>query len=388
MVALTVASWAMRGTGWRRGGRCLRTGRWCWPSDADGFASGLAALAAGEPAANVVTGTAGPAGGGKVAFVFAGQGGQWAGMAAGLVDSCPAFAERLGECAAALQPQVDWPVAQVLRGTADPALLDRDDVVQPVLWAVMVALAAAWQWLGVTPAAVAGHSQGEIAAACVAGGLSLADGARIVALRSRVLAGLAGQGTMLSVAWDEQTARERLAGSEGACVAAVNGPGRWCCRGRGRRWSRWPWRRRRRGRGCGGCRWIMPRIRRRSTRCQAELAEALAGVSPVAGRVPFYSAVTGGLADTAGLDAAYWFANVREPVRFADVIGALAGAGHTVFIEISPHPVLVTAISQTLEEASAGAAGDRSSPARTAGGFRIPASTPEGRIPASSRRRV
>ena len=92
-------------------------------------------------------------------------------------------------------------------------------------------------------------------------------------------------------------------------------------------------------------------------------------MSPQAGRVPFYSAVTGGLADTAGLDAAYWFANVREPVRFADVIGALAGAGHTVFIEISPHPVLVAAISGTLEEASAGAAGDFSSPARTAGGF-------------------
>ena len=97
---------------------------------------------------------------------------------------------------------------------------------------------------------------------------------------------------------------------------------------------------------------------------QAELEEALAGVAPAAGRVPFYSAVTGGLADTAGLDAAYWFANVREPVRFADVIGALAEAGHTVFVEVSPHPVLVAAISQTLEEAAG---------SRRAGGGRVAA---------------
>jgi mycoketide-CoA synthase len=90
-------------------------------------------------------------------------------------------------------------------------------------------------------------------------------------------------------------------------------------------------------------------------RVRTDLEQALAGVSPQPGRVPFYSAVTGGLVDTAGLDGAYWFANVREPVRFAEVIGALAGSGHTVFVEVSPHPVLVAAISGTVEEAGAGA---------------------------------
>ena len=235
-------------------------------SDADGFASGLTALASGEPAVNVITGTAGPAGGGKVVFVFAGQGGQWAGMAAGLMDSCPPFAERVSECAAALQPLVDWPVAQVLRGTADPALLDRDDVVQPVLWAVMVALASTWQWLGVEPAAVAGHSQGEIAAACVAGGLSLADGARIVARRSQVLAGLAGQGTMLSVAWDQQTAQGHLAGADGAHLAAVNGPGQVVLSGSRAALEPLAEAAKAEGCGCGGCRWTTPRIPRRSTR--------------------------------------------------------------------------------------------------------------------------
>ena len=138
---------------------------------------------------------------------------------------------------------------------------------------------------------------------------------------------------MLSVAWDRA---DRAGASGRGGGRRVGGGGeragvRWCCRGRGRRWSRWPRRRRRRGCGCGGCRWTTPRTRRRSTRSQAELAEALAGVSPRPGQVPFYSAVTGGLADTAGLDAAYWYANVREPVRFADVIeGAGRGRAHGV----------------------------------------------------------
>ena len=127
---------------------------------------------AGKPATGVVTGRVPDGGPGKTVFVFPGQGGQWAGMAAGLAESCPAFAERLAECAAALEPHVDWPVTRFLR-EADERVLERVDVVQPLLWAVMVALAAAWQSLGVTPDAVAGHSQGEIAAATVAGNLTV-----------------------------------------------------------------------------------------------------------------------------------------------------------------------------------------------------------------------
>ncbi|MBV9445008.1 MAG: type I polyketide synthase, partial [Streptosporangiaceae bacterium] len=192
------------------------------PSD---FATGLEAVAAGVPASGVVQGQVPDGGPGKVVFVFPGQGGQWAGMAAGLAGSCPAFGERLAECAAALQPHVDWPVADVLAG-ADPGLLDRVDVVQPVLWAVMVALAAAWQSLGVTPDAVAGHSQGEIAAATVAGILTVEDAARVVAVRSKALAGLPDGGGMAAVAWSEAVAGERVAGAAGRVwVAAVNGPG-------------------------------------------------------------------------------------------------------------------------------------------------------------------
>lgn len=136
-------------------------------TDRDSALSGLAALADGVPGANVVSGTAdvrGPA-----AFVFPGQGAQWQGMGAGLLESSPVFAERMAECDAALRAYVDWSVTAVVRGDEDAAPLDDVVVVQCALWAMMVCLAAVWQEAGVEPAAVVGHSQGEIAAATVAG---------------------------------------------------------------------------------------------------------------------------------------------------------------------------------------------------------------------------
>ncbi|MDT7799342.1 MAG: hypothetical protein QOI78_2775, partial [Actinomycetota bacterium] len=180
----------------------------------------LAALAAGGSSPDVVTGSV--RGSGRTAFVFPGQGSQWAGMAVELAESSPAFAARLGECADALASHVDWSLLDVLRGVEGAPGFDRVDVVQPVLWAVMVSLAALWRAHGVEPSAVVGHSQGEIAAAVVAGALSLEDGALVVALRSKAILALAGRGGMVSIPlpYDEVTALidGRIS------VAAVNGP--------------------------------------------------------------------------------------------------------------------------------------------------------------------
>ncbi|MGC5411523.1 acyltransferase domain-containing protein, partial [Streptomyces sp. DT225] len=160
----------------------------------------------------LVTGTAGPLG--KTVFVFPGQGSQWVGMGVELLESSQVFAERMAQCEAALSPFVDWSLTGVLRSEAGQPGLDRVDVVQPVLWAVMVSLAAVW-----------GHSQGEIAAAVVAGGLSLEDGARVAALRSRAIVALAGRGGMVSVPLAAGEVRERLGRWDGRIsVAAVNGP--------------------------------------------------------------------------------------------------------------------------------------------------------------------
>ncbi|MYR63344.1 acyltransferase domain-containing protein, partial [Streptomyces sp. SID625] len=159
---------------------------------------------------------------GRSVLVFPGQGSQWVGMAAGLLGESGVFADRMAECGRALAPYVDWSLADAL---GSEGLLGRVDVVQPVLWAVMVSLAGVWGSFGVVPDAVVGHSQGEIAAACVAGGLSLEDGARVVALRSRAVGVLAGRGGMASVALPVGEVRGCLEEWGGRLsVAAVNGP--------------------------------------------------------------------------------------------------------------------------------------------------------------------
>ncbi|MFH7600062.1 type I polyketide synthase, partial [Streptomyces racemochromogenes] len=188
--------------------------------------SGLRALARGEDAAGVVTGSVGPAAPGRAVWVFPGQGAQWAGMGRELLDSSPVFAARIAECAAALEPWVDWSLTEVLRGEVSPELLERVDVLQPASFAVMVGLAAVWSSVGVRPDAVLGHSQGEIAAACVSGALSLEDAARVVALRSQAIAKeLAGRGGMASVALSADEAAAKLERwAERVEVAAVNSP--------------------------------------------------------------------------------------------------------------------------------------------------------------------
>ncbi|HTZ44616.1 MAG TPA: SDR family NAD(P)-dependent oxidoreductase [Jatrophihabitans sp.] len=314
-------------------------------ADAAPAAGALAALAAGDAPAETVRGVA--AAGRRVAFVFPGQGSQWAGMAAGLLDDSPVFAARIAECEQALSAYVDWSLTTVLR---DGTGLDRVDVVQPALWAVMVSLAALWRACGVEPAAVVGHSQGEIAAACVAGALSLADGAKVVALRSKALLALAGRGGMVSVrrpaaeveallAADAAQADPALAG---LAVAVVNAPGEVVVAGPAAALDAL----------LAGDETHARRIpvdyashSAQVEELRAEILAALAGVTPRPAELPFYSTVTAGRFDTTGLDAGYWYENLRRPVRFADTVEQLLAAGFDTFVEASAHPVLTTAIA-------------------------------------------
>ncbi|MFF3209015.1 acyltransferase domain-containing protein, partial [Streptomyces sp. NPDC002962] len=290
-------------------------------------------------------------GGVRPVLVFPGQGSQWVGMAVGLLESSPVFAERLGECEAALAPFVEWSLRDVLGGGAGSVgLLERVDVVQPVLFAVMVSLAELWRSVGVVPAAVVGHSQGEIAAACVAGGLSLGDAARVVALRSRALRRLSGLGGMVSVAAGRERTEDLLAGWVGRVgVAAVNGPGSTVVSGDADALDEL----------VVVCEGLGVRARRVAVDyashsahvdlIREELAELLAPVVPVSSGVPFFSTVTGDWLDTARLDAGYWFENLRRPVRFGEATRALLDEGFSVFIESSAHPVLATGISETVD---------------------------------------
>ncbi|MGH3373484.1 MAG: SDR family NAD(P)-dependent oxidoreductase, partial [Actinoallomurus sp.] len=309
---------------------------------------GLAALADGRDDERVVRAARTPEPVRRTVFVFPGQGSQWAGMAAGLLDSSEVFRARMTECAEALAPHTDWRLDEAVRGGTG---LDRVDVVQPALFAVMVSLAAVWESCGVTPDAVVGHSQGEIAAACVAGALSLEDAARIVAVRSRALRDLAGSGAMASVMAPPDAVRERLAGYDGRLeIAAVNGPASVVVSGEPAAVEDL----------VAACEADGVRARRvavdYASHCahveplRDRLLDALGPVRPERGRTAFYSTVSGGRADRGGLDAEYWYRNLREPVRFEAATRELLADGHTAFIECSPHPVLVSAVAETADD--------------------------------------
>ncbi|WSX07535.1 SDR family NAD(P)-dependent oxidoreductase (plasmid) [Streptomyces sp. NBC_00987] len=317
--------------------------------DAGSLVGALSAVVEGRAAGDVVRGVAGRAV--RPVFVFPGQGAQWVGMAAGLLESSAVFAGRMAECGAALEPFTDWRLLDVVRGEVGAPGFDRVDVVQPVLWAVMVSLAELWRVCGVEPAAVIGHSQGEIAAAVVAGGLSLEDGARVVALRSRALLALSGGGGMVSVSLPVAEVRERLTVWAGRIsVAAVNGPSSVVVSGE-------PGALEELVASCAeeGVRAKRIAVDYASHSAQVELIEEelaglLAGVVPVSGRVPFYSTLTGALLDdTAGLDGGYWYRNLRSTVEFESAVRAAAGDGLAVFIEVSPHPVLNLGLQETFD---------------------------------------
>jgi acyl transferase domain-containing protein len=317
----------------------------------DELAAGLRALAAGRPAANLVPGMVPAAGAGRVVFVFPGQGSQWIGMGRELAAVSPVFAARLGECGRALAPYVDWSLEEVLAGMPGAPALEAASVVQPVLWAVMVSLAAVWQAAGVVPDAVVGHSQGEIAAACVAGILSLEDAAKVVALRSRALGVLAGQGGMLSVAEPVSVVEERVGGfGERVSVAAVNGPSATVVSGDPDALADL-------AATCevAGVRTRAIAVDYASHSPQVEVIRGqvlgvLAGITPQRAVVPMVSAMTGDQLDGPELDARYWYDSLRAPVEFSRAVGRLADSGHRVFVEVSPHPVLTGAITDTADE--------------------------------------
>ncbi|MEU5247550.1 type I polyketide synthase, partial [Streptomyces asoensis] len=319
--------------------------------DRDAAVGALRSVAEGVPVPGVVAGAVSGEQG-RVVFVFPGQGSQWLGMGAGLWESSPVFRERLEECDAALSSLVDCSVTDVVRGLPDAASLDDVVVVQASLWAVMVSLAAMWRSVGVEPGAVIGHSQGEIAAAVVAGGLSVEDGARVVVLRARAIAqSLSGHGGMVSLAAGADRVRELIAAwGERISIASVNGPSSTvvsgepdalddlmaACDGEGIRARR-----------------IAVDYASHSAQVESireQVTEALEDIEPRAAEVPFYSTVLGSVIDTGDLDAGYWVTNLRQEVRFDATVRELLADGFGYFVECSPHPVLTVGMQETFED--------------------------------------
>ncbi|HEV7614639.1 MAG TPA: type I polyketide synthase, partial [Solirubrobacterales bacterium] len=315
--------------------------------DRQGLVKALSALATEERTDGLLRSTARTAG--PIVFMFPGQGGQWAGMALELIERSPVFAKKIAECEAALSEHLQgFSIEEALRGEGED--LDRLDVVQPALFSIMVSLVELWRSLGVTPDVVIGHSQGEIVAAHVAGGLSLKDAARVVALRSRALVSIAGKGAMASVAASaEEIAPLIESYGNRLSLAAINGPTSTVISGEP-----------------GALKELLATCEREGKRTRTlpvdcashsvqveqieeELIEAFEPIEPRSGQIAFHSTLTGSQLDTAELDASYWYRNMRETVRFEQVIRELIKAGHRTFLELSPHPVLTVGLAECVE---------------------------------------
>ena len=299
----------------------------------------------------------------KIAFVFPGQGSQWTGMARDLIRQEPAFAAAIHACDKAAMPHTGWSIAAWLEsggrvpGGASPGAQTPVDVIQPVLFAAQTALAALWRSWGIEPDAVVGHSMGEVAAAHAAGVLSIEDAARIICLRSRLLRRVSGQGAMLATEFTLDEAHALVAGYPDAVSVAVNNSPRATVLAGDRtvladiavrleQEQRF-------------CRWVNVDVASHSPQMDAlrdDLLTCLQDISPAQAVTPIYSTVRGAVVDGRDLDAGYWADNLRQPVLFSAQIARLAAAGTGVFVEISPHPILLPSVEQVLADGGADAA--------------------------------
>ncbi|MEM9457267.1 MAG: type I polyketide synthase [Myxococcota bacterium] len=278
-------------------------------------------------------------------FVFSGQGGQWRAMGAALIGRYEVFRDAIARCEEALRPHVDWSLQAVLTSDRD---LNSIEVCQPAIFAMQVALAQLWGSLGVSAGAVVGHSLGEVAAAHVAGALSLEDAALVICTRSRLLQRLSGRGGMAVVGLSAEQARKRLLEHGGGLEIAVSlGPRQVVL--------------------CGDVAAIDAILEQLSEQnvfgrrvrvdvashhpqvdaLSEELQAGIASITPRAATLPIYSSVLAAPLEGTQCTASYWFRNMRQPVLFHETINATIDGGHEAFIEISPHPVLQIAIEQT-----------------------------------------
>jgi phthiocerol/phenolphthiocerol synthesis type-I polyketide synthase B len=306
--------------------------------------AGLRALAAGRSTDGVVGPHEGPCGHGTV-FVYSGQGSHWAGMGRQLLTDEPVFARTIAAIEPVFVEHVGFSLWQVIAG-GEP--VKGDTQVQPVLMGLQLGLTELWRSYGVHPDAVVGHSMGEVTAAVVAGGLSIADGFRVIAARSQLMSQLAGEGAVALLNLDGEAAEALIADYAGvslagyvsprqtviagppepvdAAVAAVSAQNRFA---------------RRVNMEVASHTALMDPI-------LPDLRAALAGLTPETPTTPFLSTVTEDMGAPTPLDADYWVANVRQPARFSQAITA-AAQDHAIFIEISAHPILTHAVNDTCE---------------------------------------
>lgn len=274
-----------------------------------------------------------------LAFVFSGHASHWWAMGRELFATETVYHDRLLECDALLQAHTGWSLVELMHKENGEHLLDDTGYAQPAIFALQVSLAALWQSWGIRPDAIVGHSVGEIAAAHVAGALSLADAARLVATRANIMR-QASAGGMASVELDATELGLRLSQYPHLSLAAINGPKTCVVSGEASELEQFL-----QVLASENITAIKLAVNYAFHSSQMEayklqLVDALQGLPTQVPTIPFASTVSGEfLAADKLLDAAYWGDNLREPVAFVAAIESVARAGITSFLEIGPHPV-------------------------------------------------
>jgi acyl transferase domain-containing protein/NADPH:quinone reductase-like Zn-dependent oxidoreductase/acyl carrier protein len=285
-------------------------------------------------------------------FVYSGQGAQWHAMGRGLYEREPVFRQTLERCHAALAAAGGWSLLDEFRADEQHTRVQDTAVAQPLIVALQLALTALWEHWGIRPAAVVGHSVGEVSAACAAGVLSVETAMRVIYHRGATMAHVTGAGGMLAVMLTLSDARARIARYRRAvCVAAINSPQSVTLSGvpaaldaiAAELAQEGIWHARVPVHHAFHSAQMEP--------VQAPLRAALAGLTPQPAQVLMYSTVTGQRVAGPELDAGYWWRNVRAPVQLARVITTLARARHTSFVELNAHPVLGPSLQQCLRAA-------------------------------------
>ena len=313
----------------------------------------LDAFLDGESRRGVISGRRIPDVQRKIVFAFPGQGSQWIGMAQQLLEQEPAFREAMEQCDAAMRVYVTWSLIDEILADESHSRLGELDVVQPVLFAVQVGLATLWRAWGVEPDAVVGHSMGEVAAAYIAGILTLDDAARVICRRSQVVKRRAsGKGGMAVLDLAPADVESLLVPYGGRlAIAACNGPSTTVISG-----------------DTDALHELGALAERQEIFFQfvkvdyashspqmdelrEELFETLGDVRPRHASVKMLSTVGGtSVLDGSECDTSYWVRNLREPVIFSQAVRELAQDGHDIFLEMSAHPTIAMAISHCLRE--------------------------------------
>ncbi len=285
----------------------------------------------------------------KIVFVFSGQGPQWWGMGRELLENEPLFRHHIEEIDKLLSKHADWSLIEELTRDEASSRISDTNISQPSIFAIQIALYEMWKELGITPAAVVGHSIGEVAAAYVSGALTLEQAVLLIYHRSRIQFKATDKGRMLAVGLPYEEAKKLIKGKEHkVSVGAVNGPSMVALSG-----------------DTDVIEEIAEELNKKDIfhkllvvnvpfhshhmePLKDELLSSLGEFKTKASKIPFYSTVVGGIAEGEDLNSSYWFRNVREPVLFTKCIETQLKDGLDTFIELGPHPIHAIGINDLL----------------------------------------